>query len=82
MARAWTYRATAPRDRGPHVPGRIVDLSPATAGKVGIGRRQGVSKVEVTPITLPPPGAASKDHGASPGTTLRERSSAPRSIPR
>jgi rare lipoprotein A len=56
------------RDRGPHVPGRIVDLSPATAEQVGIDRRQGVSKVEVTPITLPPPEAASKDRSAAPDT--------------
>ena len=70
------------RDRGPHVPGRIVDLSPATAEQVGIDRRQGVSKVEVTPITLPPPEATSKDRGASRGTTLDERPSAPPSAPR
>ena len=53
------------RDRGPHVPGRIVDLSPASAEQVGIDRRHGVSKVAVTPITLPPPEAASKDRDAS-----------------
>jgi rare lipoprotein A len=59
------------RDRGPHVPGRIVDLSPATAEKVGIDRRQGVSKVEVAPIALPPPGVTSR--GASQPTKLDER---------
>ena len=42
------------RDRGPHVAGRIVDLSPATAQQVGIGHRQGVARVAVTPISLPP----------------------------
>lgn len=42
------------RDRGPYVKGRIVDLSPSAASKVGIGHRQGVSRVEVTPIALPP----------------------------
>jgi peptidoglycan lytic transglycosylase len=42
------------RDRGPFVKGRIVDLSPATADKVGLARREGVSKVEVTPIAMPP----------------------------
>jgi len=41
------------RDRGPHVPGRIVDLSPATADKLGLDRHAGVSKVAVTPIALP-----------------------------
>ena len=49
------------RDRGPHVRGRIIDLSPATAREVGIDRRQGISKVEVTPLTLPP-----RDDGARP----------------
>ena len=42
------------RDRGPYVRGRIVDLSPATAQKVGIARHEGVSKVAVTPLSLPP----------------------------
>ena len=42
------------RDRGPYVRGRIVDLSPATAQKVGIDRQEGVSKVAVTPLSLPP----------------------------
>jgi rare lipoprotein A len=42
------------RDRGPHVKGRIVDLTPATAQKVGIDRHEGVSKVAVTPLSLPP----------------------------
>ena len=41
------------RDRGPHVAGRIVDLAPATAEKVGIGKQQGVAKVAVTPVSLP-----------------------------
>ena len=70
------------RDRGPHVRGRIVDLSPATAEKVGIDRRQGVSKVEVTPISLPPPDAASLDRGAPPGTQRGERPSKPPSVAR
>lgn len=43
------------QDRGPHVPGRIIDLSPATAEKIGITRRQGVVPVEVAPIALPLP---------------------------
>jgi rare lipoprotein A len=42
-------------DRGPHVKGRIIDLSPATARALGIGRRQGVARVRVTPIEAPPP---------------------------
>jgi rare lipoprotein A len=40
-------------DRGPHVPGRIVDLSPATAREIGLTRKQGVARVEVTPVELP-----------------------------
>ena len=42
------------RDRGPYVKGRIIDLSPQTASEVGIDKRQGVSRVEVTPLALPP----------------------------
>jgi rare lipoprotein A len=41
------------RDRGPYVKGRIVDLSPATARKIGITRNQGLAKVEVAPIAIP-----------------------------
>jgi len=41
------------RDRGPYVRGRIVDLSPATARLVGITPKDGLAKVEVTPIELP-----------------------------
>jgi rare lipoprotein A len=40
-------------DRGPYVEGRIVDLSPATARAIGITPREGVTKVEVAPITVP-----------------------------
>lgn len=42
------------QDRGPYVKGRIVDLSPATAQKIGITPKEGVAKVEVEPIALPP----------------------------
>jgi rare lipoprotein A len=41
------------RDRGPYVKGRIVDLSPATARQIGIARRQGLAKVELTPLSIP-----------------------------
>lgn len=41
------------RDRGPYVEGRIVDLSPATARKIGLDRRTGVTEVEVAPISVP-----------------------------
>ena len=54
-------------DRGPYVKGRIVDLSPTTAQKIGIDHENGVAKVEVAPIAVPQsdgttkPGAAAKD---------------------
>lgn len=60
-------------DRGPYVPGRIVDLSPATARRLGISKRQGVAKVEVTPIVVPLPdgtvklGPAAADHADRSG---------------
>ena len=41
------------RDRGPYVRGRIVDLSPGTARKIGLGRHQGLAQVEVLPLTVP-----------------------------
>ena len=43
------------RDRGPYVRGRIVDLSPTTARKIGLEQRQGLAKVEVAPVTIPLP---------------------------
>lgn len=42
-------------DRGPYIKGRIVDLSPSTAHKIGITRRMGVAKVVVAPIAVPLP---------------------------
>src|SRR5579859_1920517 len=33
------------KDRGPYVDGRLVDLSPDTAQKIGITPRQGIAKV-------------------------------------
>ena len=41
------------RDRGPYVRGRIVDLSPATARKIGLERKKGLAQVEVAPVTVP-----------------------------
>ena len=54
-------------DRGPYVGGRIVDLSPATASKIGITTEKGLAHVEVAPIAVPMPdgriklGAAASD---------------------
>jgi rare lipoprotein A len=42
-------------DRGPYVKGRIVDLSPSTAQKIGVNAKDGVAKVSVEPIAVPLP---------------------------
>jgi rare lipoprotein A len=47
-------------DRGPYIKGRIVDLSPATARKIGITPRLGVAKVVVAPIAVPLPDGSVK----------------------
>ena len=55
-------------DRGPYIKGRIVDLSPATARKIGITRHIGVANVVVAPIAVPPDGrikrAPAADHAS------------------
>ncbi|WP_332814724.1 septal ring lytic transglycosylase RlpA family protein [Ramlibacter sp.] len=43
------------QDRGPFVEGRIVDLSPATARRIGLEPEEGVTQVEVAPIAVPQP---------------------------
>jgi rare lipoprotein A len=43
------------RDRGPYVEGRIIDLSPATARRIGLDRRRGLARVAVVPLTVPMP---------------------------
>ena len=52
------------QDRGPYVKGRIIDLSPATARKIGLDRQDGVAKVVVTPIEVPLPDGGVK-HGVA-----------------
>jgi rare lipoprotein A len=42
-------------DRGPFVKGRILDLSPSTARKIGVDSKQGVANVSVEPIAVPLP---------------------------
>lgn len=54
-------------DRGPYVKGRIVDLSPATAEKIGIEPKEGVAKVSVVPIAVPLPNGEVK-----PGEAARD----------
>lgn len=48
------------QDRGPYAEGRIVDLSPSTAQKIGITRHNGVAEVAVAPITVPLPDGSTK----------------------
>lgn len=55
------------QDRGPYVEGRIVDLSPATAEKIGLHREAGLAPVEVAPITVPQP-----DGSVKPGAAVTE----------
>jgi rare lipoprotein A len=58
------------QDRGPYVGGRIVDLSPSTAAKIGISRREGVAKVEVVPIAVPLPDGSVKPGAAADDSVL------------
>lgn len=55
-------------DRGPYVKGRILDVSPATAQKLGIDREEGLAQVEVAPIAVPQP-----DGSVRPGEAVRRR---------
>ena len=48
------------QDRGPYVKGRIVDLSPSTAEKIGITQDHGVARVKVTPISVPLPDGSTR----------------------
>jgi rare lipoprotein A len=41
------------KDRGPYVPGRIIDVTPATAEKLDM-KEDGVAPVVVKPIEVPP----------------------------
>jgi rare lipoprotein A len=58
-------------DRGPYVKGRIVDLSPSTAHKIGITTRAGLANVIVAPIAVPLPGGGVKLGAAAHGSDLR-----------
>jgi rare lipoprotein A len=49
------------QDRGPYAKGRILDLSPAAAETIGITPKEGVAKVEVQPLSVPPPKDERKD---------------------
>jgi rare lipoprotein A len=58
-------------DRGPYVKGRIVDLSPSTARKIGITPHIGVAKVVVAPIVVPMPDGRIKLGAAASQPTSR-----------
>ena len=66
------------QDRGPYVKGRIVDLSPSTAQKIGIARDNGVAKVEVVPIAVPLPDGSVKPGVAAQDTKTDKRTSGDR----
>jgi rare lipoprotein A len=54
-------------DRGPYVKGRILDVSPSTAQKLGVGAKEGVANVTVEPIAVPLPNGEVK-----PGVAAHE----------
>jgi rare lipoprotein A len=56
------------RDRGPYVPGRIVDVSPRTAQQLGL-LDKGVAPVVVAPIEVPQPDGSVKP-GVAASTPL------------
>jgi rare lipoprotein A len=68
------------QDRGPYVDGRIVDLSPSTAQEIGISHRQGVARVEVSPLAVPLPNGGVK-LGAAGQATLARNDRTPRPFP-
>jgi rare lipoprotein A len=68
------------QDRGPYVGGRIVDLSPSTAREIGISHRQGVARVEVSPLAVPLPNGGVK-LGAAGRALLARNDPASRPFP-
>ncbi len=63
-------------DRGPYVDGRLVDLSPGTAAKIGITPKKGIAKVVVAPIAVPLP-----DGKVKTGAAAHEPEDKPDQIP-
>ncbi|HZY19111.1 MAG TPA: septal ring lytic transglycosylase RlpA family protein [Ramlibacter sp.] len=62
------------QDRGPYVDGRIVDLSPATAERIGLTPDKGIATVEVAPIAVPlPDGSVKPGSGAPDGFAVNDR---------
>ncbi len=68
------------QDRGPYVGGRIVDLSPSTAREIGLSHRQGITRVEVSPLAVPLPDGRVK-LGAAGQATLARNERAPQPFP-
>jgi rare lipoprotein A len=64
------------KDRGPYVDGRLVDLSPGTAAKIGLTPRKGITKVVVAPIAVPLP-----DGRIKTGAAANEPLSQPDQVP-
>jgi len=53
-------------DRGPYVGGRILDLSPATARKIGLTPHAGLADVKVAPIAIRLPDGSMKLGSGAP----------------
>jgi rare lipoprotein A len=62
-------------DRGPHVPGRVVDLTPKVADQLGM-KKVGVTPVEVAPVAVPEPGGGVKLGAGAAGASSQEVQSA------
>jgi rare lipoprotein A len=60
-------------DRGPYAKGRLVDLSPSTARKIGISQKKGVATVRVSPISVPMPDGSVKPGVAASDPEVHER---------
>ena len=61
------------KDRGPYVQGRIVDVSPKTADKLGL-KENGTAPVEVKPVEVPQSdGSVKQGTGAGTGATETSR---------
>jgi rare lipoprotein A len=58
-------------DRGPHIPGRVIDVSPAVADQLDL-KKQGTAVVEVKPITVPQPDGALKLGAGAAEVTPKE----------
>jgi rare lipoprotein A len=61
------------QDRGPYSKGRLLDLSPSTAQKIGITRNTGVARVSVAPIEVPLPDGTIKPGVAANDPEALER---------